>query len=137
MVECRAAVEYLRERDDLPGDVRRALETAAPVAYARPWGKTNTIGGLAEHWLPESPSGRTLHRELVKLRDKLYAHTDEEFGARCVADVSKMLGTPGPFYAPAWRPLNLDSLPEISALAEAQKIRFVDGAAELMEQLRP
>ena len=71
----------------------------------------------------------------MKVRDKLYAHTDEEFGARWVADVSKMRGSAGPFYAPAWRPLNLDSFPEISALADAQKARFIDGAAELMQHL--
>lgn len=35
MIEARAAAVFLRERDDLGGDVRRALDTAIPVAYAR------------------------------------------------------------------------------------------------------
>jgi hypothetical protein len=39
MVECRAAVDFLQERYAIPGDVQRALETGAPVAYARPWTK--------------------------------------------------------------------------------------------------
>jgi hypothetical protein len=39
MVECRAAVDFLGEGTDIPCELRRALETAAPVAYARPWGK--------------------------------------------------------------------------------------------------
>jgi hypothetical protein len=37
MVECSAAVNHLLEKDDLSGD------------YARPWGKSNTIGPLGSH----------------------------------------------------------------------------------------
>jgi hypothetical protein len=72
----------------------------------------------------------------MKLRDKLHAHTDEEFGARWVADVSEIVGAKEPFFAPAWRPLSLDSLPQIAELAEAQKDRFVAGAAELLQTMR-
>jgi hypothetical protein len=36
VIEARAAADLLLERNDLPGDVRRALEAAIPVAYARP-----------------------------------------------------------------------------------------------------
>src|SRR5437016_4095876 len=64
MAECRAAAQFL-DSQHLPGDVCRALETAIPVAYARPWGRSNTIGGLGDHWLPPRD-------------DEVYAHTGEE-----------------------------------------------------------
>jgi hypothetical protein len=37
----------------------------------------------------------------------------------------------GELLAPAWRPLNLELLPEIAALAEGQATRTADGAYEL------
>jgi hypothetical protein len=52
MVECRAAVDYLRQRDDIPGDVRRALETAASVAYARPFTDGEYVRGLLDSYDP-------------------------------------------------------------------------------------
>jgi hypothetical protein len=128
MLESRAAADFLQKRGDLPGDVRRALETGATIAYARPWGRTNTIGALGSHWRPQTDDQSALHEELINLRNRLYAHTDDDFNARWVADVSKMIGTSQPFLAPAWRPLKLDALPEIAALAESQKERFLAGA---------
>ncbi|HEX2459770.1 MAG TPA: hypothetical protein VHJ58_06440 [Vicinamibacterales bacterium] len=82
MGECRAAADFLQERYDIPGDVRRALETGALSAYARPWGKSITIGALGDHWLPRDPKQRGLHDALIQDRNKLYAHTDDEVGAR-------------------------------------------------------
>ena len=135
MAESSAAAAYLLERNDLSGDVRRALETAVPVAYARPWGKSNTIGGLESHWLPKRPDYQSLHTELINVRNKVYAHTDEEIAARGIEDVSAMAGVPGPFYVPAWHPLNPDLLPAIAELAKSQKQRFVEGVQELQRRL--
>jgi hypothetical protein len=69
---------------------------------------------------------------LITARNKLYAHTDEEFGARWVAGYDGMLDTPQAPFIPAWRPLTLDRLSEIAELAESQKIRFGEGALELI-----
>lgn len=109
MIEARAAAVFLRERDDLGGDVRRALDTAIPVAYARPWGKRNTIGGLEDHWLPTRPDYRAVHNEMILVRNKVYAHTDEEIGARWIHDMSS-IGASEPVFVPMWRPLNSDLL---------------------------
>jgi hypothetical protein len=136
MEECRAAAQFLHEATNLSGDVRRALETGIAVAYARPWGKTNTIGVLPDHWKPTDPDQLTLHDELITVRNKVYAHTDEESGARWVADVSKMLKTTGPYFAPAWRPLNLDYIPQIAELAESQKTKLAQAAFELLRRLQ-
>jgi hypothetical protein len=137
MVECRAAVDFLRQRTDLTGEVRRALETAAPVAYARPWGESNTIGALGSHWRPNRWDQLVLHEELIKVRDRVCAHTDEEIGARWVSDSSGMLGISAPTLLPAWRPLDLDLFPEIAELAESQKVRFVEGVRELLQLQSP
>ena len=125
MAECRAAADFLQERydPDLPGDVRRALETGAVIAYARRWGPTNTIGALEAHWLPVDPRQRALHEALIKDRNKVYAHTDEEAKARWVAGVNWEAGAlkEPTSILPAWRPLTLDRLPEIAEFAESQK----------------
>jgi hypothetical protein len=135
MAESSAAAECLLERNDLSGDVRRAPETAVPAAYARPWGKSNTIGGLESHWLPKRPDYQSLHTELINVRNKVYAHTDEEIAARGIEDVSAIAGVPGPFYVPAWHPLNPDLLPTIAELAESEKERFVEAVQELQRRL--
>jgi hypothetical protein len=134
MVECRAAADFLQERTDLNGDVRRALETAIPVAYVRPWGKWNTIGVLGPERLPRRPEQVELHNGLILVRNKVYAHTDEEIGARWITGMDKALGVPGMPLVPAWRPLNLDRLPEIAKLAEGQKARFLDGVFDLHQR---
>jgi hypothetical protein len=136
MGECRAAIEFLPTRKEISGDVRRALETGAVVAYARPWGKSNTIGALEDHWLPQEPKQRALHHELIKDRNKLYAHTDEEIKARWVqgADWESGATRKPASILPAWRPLTLDRLPEIAQLAESQKDRFIAGVSELIRQ---
>jgi hypothetical protein len=138
MIEARAAAVFLRERDDLGGDVRRALETAIPVAYARPWGKRNTIGGLEDHWLPTRPDYRAVHDEMILVRNKVYAHTDEEIGARWIHDMSSILGASEPVFVPMWRPLNPDLLdPRFIDLAEHQKDRFIEGFQQLQSRLSP
>ena len=78
------------------GDLCRALETAIVVCYARPFGKRNKVGALHENWEPlkEFPK---LHTELLNLRDKVYAHTDET-EARQVVDAGAMLRTRKAFF---------------------------------------
>lgn len=134
MAECRAAIDFLLERNDVSGDVRRALETGAVVAYARPWGSRSTIGALGDHWLPRDPKQRTLHDALIKDRNKVYAHTDEEIKARWVAGAHWEAGAlrKPTTILPGWRPLTLERLPEIAELAESQKDKFSEGMLELV-----
>jgi hypothetical protein len=116
MLEAGAAAEFLLARDDLSGDVRRALETAIPVAYARPWSKSrskSSIGHLGGHWRPADPEGLAVHEALIMVRNKVYAHTDEEIGARWIHGMDALLERQE-LLAPAWRPLNLELLPEIA-----------------------
>jgi hypothetical protein len=129
MLECRAAASFLGGTErHLSGDVRRALETAIPVAYARPWTKS-TIGRLGRHWRPGGQEALALHDELITVRNKVYVHTDEDFDARWVHGMDALLE--GEALIPGWRPLNLELLPEIAELAEAQCARLAQGALEL------
>jgi hypothetical protein len=133
MAECRGAIDFLLASYEVPGDARRALETGAVVAYARPWGKSNSIGALGAHWLPADPEQRALHDALIRDRHTLYAHTDEEVKARWVEGANWEAGAlkKPTTLLPAWRPLTLDRLPQIGDLAEAQKGRLMAGLLEL------
>lgn len=135
MAESRAAAQFLVSQH-LPGDVCRALETAIPVAYARPWGESNTIGALGSHWLPPSEDFRRLHKALILMRNKVSAHTDEEIEARGITDVSEIAGMEGPLYATSWTPLERELLPGIEELTAFQEYRFNAGALLLQRALR-
>jgi hypothetical protein len=137
MVECRAAVDFLGEGTDIPCELRRALETAAPVAYARPWGNSNALGALGTHWRPNRWDQLVLHEELIKLRNSVSAHTHEEIGAQWMSDISTMLETSMQSFLRPWRPLNHDLFPQIAELAASQKVRFVEGVRELVQLQSP
>lgn len=99
-------------------------------------GGRETIGPLEDHWLPQEPEGLALHYELIKDRNKVYAHTDEEVKARWVAGAHWEAGAlrkPASLLPP-WQPLTLDRLPEIAQLAESQKDRFFAGFSALARQ---
>jgi hypothetical protein len=79
------AQQYLRmlEQLDSTSDavMRRALLTAAVVAYSRPFRKSRG-GGKAAHYLPVdldqwfTPAQLTMHQSVLELRDKAVAHSD-------------------------------------------------------------
>ena len=113
----------------------RIIETALAVSYARPWTKA-TVGALEEHWLPTDRVEQELHFELIRLRDKVYAHTDDELGARGVRDVGGMVGATKVMLASEWRPLRPELVPVIEQLAASQRKRFRAAADELSARVR-
>lgn len=129
MNDCAAAAELLTRIE--PSPLARALETAIVICYTRPWGRTNTIGALEHEWLPDTPGGMSLHEDLQRLRNKVYAHSDEDVESRGIQDVSHLLGGEQPVFAPVWRPLEPGVVTQIIGLAEAQRERFLQGAGEL------
>lgn len=94
----------------------RALETAVVVCYARPFGRLNAVGAIDEDWesIRQAPN---LHKELLRLRDKVYAHTDIT-EAREVLDVAEMFDLDSPAWTEGWRPISREALPKIVALAK-------------------
>lgn len=130
MQDAREAAESL----DARVGPARPLETAIVVSYARPW-TVSSIKRLEDHWLPAGEADLRLHHALLGVRDKLYAHTDDELGARGMQDVSSIVGTAEPQFAPSWRPLDRALLPDIIALTNRQLERFRDAAGELGRQI--
>ena len=133
MVECRAAVDFLRKGTE---------HTWRCTARARNGssGRLRAAVGQIEHDRSPRDSLATnrwdelaLHEELIKARNRVYAHIDEEIGTLGVPDLSRMQAISGPAFVSAWHPLNLDLLPEIAELAESQKVRFVEGVRELLQ----
>jgi hypothetical protein len=114
----------------------RPLETAIVVSYARPW-TGSSIKPLGVHWLPTVDAHLRLHYALLLVRDKLYAHTDDDFGARGMQNVSAIVGSAEPHFAPSWRPLDRALLPDIIVLANRQLERFRDAAGDLGRQIPP
>jgi hypothetical protein len=108
-----AAATALKD-EHLNGDLCRALETAIVICYARPFTKSNVIGPIKESLVP--PDLRALHNDLIRARNKVYAHTDLT-DARDVVDVGALLELDAPAYAEQWRPLDRDGLVDILRLA--------------------
>jgi hypothetical protein len=100
---------------------RRALETAISVCYARPWLGSNRVGKLRNKWLPAAGCDRDLHKRLLELRRKTYAHTDPDGGRTALAQLG-----PGNIASigEQWMPLRGDELPESADLCERQAARF-------------
>jgi len=68
------------------GEAERALETGIVVSYARPFTRQGT-GQLDEKaFAPDDPRDAKLHRSMIWLRNKLFAHTDVT-GLRDTIDV--------------------------------------------------
>lgn len=127
MREAHEAAEWLIERPSA-----RILETALAVSYARPW-TSASIGELEDHWLPTADLDRSLHSDLLRLRNKLYAHTDDDLGARGIRDVSGMIGSKGITLVNEWRHLKAELLPVMSQLATSQQARFRSAVNELSQ----
>ncbi len=71
----RAAAEYVLQNniaDDNP--VFYPLMTAIYVLYGKPFRKSRVVGSLGEELIP--PEYQELHRDLLKHRDKILAHSD-------------------------------------------------------------
>jgi len=73
---------YLEEEDE-EKVVGRGLQTAAVVAYYRPfsgnWETSDTAAALSEEFLDAYNSReKSLHQRIKRLRNQIYAHTDSE-----------------------------------------------------------
>jgi hypothetical protein len=80
MAECSAAVDFLIERREIAGIVRRALETGAVVAYARPWTR-GSIEALGDHWPNRARTARPAQRAHEGSTQGLRAHRRRGKGA--------------------------------------------------------
>jgi hypothetical protein len=119
MLQAAAAARLLSQRVD-PHD-RRALETAISVCYARPWLESNRSGRLKDKWLPAVGADRDLHKRLLELRHRTYAHSDPAGGRKA----SVQLGPEGVrFIGEEWVPVSRADLTAIAELCDRQAQRF-------------
>jgi hypothetical protein len=115
------------------GDLCRALETAIVVCYARPFGRRNKVGALHENWGPLKQFPK-IHAQLLSLRDKVYAHTDET-EARQVVDVGALLGLEAPSCTEGWFPIKREALASIAMLANDLDAALGEAIDERMAKL--
>jgi hypothetical protein len=128
MQQVVAAATHLAS-EHLNGDLCRALETAIVICYARPFDGRNAVGRLGDEFVPTDAVPRRIHQELLRLRDKVYAHTDRT-DARDVVDLGQEFDLQSPLYAEQWRPLDRRVLAGIIHLAVEVEGRLREAAAE-------
>ncbi len=120
MRQAAAAARLLNQQAD--GHARRALETAISVCYARPWLPSNLGGKLRDKWRPADAPDRDLHKRLLNLRHKTYAHTDPAGGRKGLAHIEPAENVLG--IGEQWMPLRPGELPAIADLCDRQAARF-------------
>jgi hypothetical protein len=113
------------------GDADEALMTGVVVSYARPFTRRQGIGALDEGaWAPDDDAQRRLHRALILLRNRRYAHTDKT-DLRGIEDVF------GDGSYSEWSVgIADDAWARIAELASAQALRMRDLAGRLEDTLR-
>jgi hypothetical protein len=132
MRQVMAAVEAL-SKEHQNGYLCRALETAIVVCYARPFGSKNKVGPIGKKWAPLK-SFPKLHAELLRLRDKVYAHTDKT-EARQVVDAGKMIGAESA-WTEGWHAIRREALPVIHELARQLEASLGAAVEDRVAKLR-
>jgi hypothetical protein len=109
------------------------LETGLAVVYCRPFSGPPRDDGTEARTLVDSLAPEShLHAKLFEVRNKLYAHTDEEYAHR--REAVDPFGAHS--YAEAYRLLNPDLLQPIELLALALAERFREQRKVLEQTLR-
>jgi hypothetical protein len=91
MKQTEAGARYI-EASTMNEDAHRALQTGVMVCYARPFTRRQGIGPLdRKEWAPGDVEEQALHRSILVLRDKVFAHTDDT-DMREIVDAYALLG---------------------------------------------
>jgi hypothetical protein len=127
MRQAAAAARLLTQQTDL--HERRALETAYSVCCARPWIDSNRGGRLKNKWRPAAGPDRELHKRLLDLRRKTYAHLDPAGGRKAFAQqgAEEVLGI-----VEQWDTGGLDPT-AVADLCDRQAARFVEALVEQID----
>lgn len=141
--------EALAALDALGGEVEnaylvRALETAVVVSYARPFTTSYLYPPKLAEYGPEEPSQVRLHDELLRLRQKRYAHTDEQIGRTGGFEITETTITRGPNGAEInvvmehreqATPLPREAFAAYRSLIEEQRGRFAIAGSQVRHAL--
>lgn len=134
-----AMVDLLKERrgrDRLGGTAREnGLMTGLVVSYARPFSRSNRIGRIDERFERfEAPEREAHHKQLLGLRNKLYAHTDVTILRDVIVFPPGAWG-PGVSAIEATVPWAVEAFEKFGSLIELQEGRLAKRIVELVEEL--
>jgi hypothetical protein len=135
MKQCAAAARLLVKRSDV--NERRSLETAIAISYARAFSK-RSFGKLDDKTRrPHDDVGQRLHKRLIKMRNRVYAHLDQDrSGLVTIAlDDDSFIRSVG--VGEQWKPIARPDLPLIVEMCEEQAGRFAEAAASRAVALLP
>jgi hypothetical protein len=115
--------------------VRAVLETGLAVSYARPFTRSDAKPRLnllhllpdgrqdGSDWLPEDPLDLGIHGQLMRLRNEVYAHTDDTEW-RKVVNAGSIIEGAEHLHAVRWSLMPDDWLAKVAPMVERQRDRF-------------
>jgi hypothetical protein len=122
----------------------RALETALAVSYARAFTQGSLLRLDRADYRPCDPTLADLHDELIRLRDKVYAHTDKASGRSTTVTTTTSIGrraegdteiTIEMEYREEWPPFRREAISDAPRLFEGQRDRLLSEAADRQVRL--
>ncbi len=139
--DMRQALEgasYLvKHGDGMDAGVVHVLLTGVITAYGRPYSDNKGVRKLGKRLAPIDPADKDLHAELLRLRNKLLAHTDSD-GGRRVMPRTELRWKGGVGMVGHWSiHLPRDLAAPIADLAGKQQNHFLTRAIEIHKELDP
>jgi hypothetical protein len=136
VTQAQAALHAL-ENEPYNVMLRRALETAISVCYARAFTKS-TLKRLSDEYAPtpDDPN-HELHLLLCEHRNKVYAHTDKESGRSSSVrwETTESDVATWTEWQETWTPFPRDLYPRFHELFQAQRNRFLDEGVAIQHKL--
>jgi hypothetical protein len=133
MEQAAAAARALAQTDDLA--LTRALETAMVVCFLRPYAGDLSVPRAFRPPTNDGSTDAQVFRELMRLRDPVYAHTDEKAdrsaGPITLAERGEIVQLS---WQEGWQGFPRGLLPEVIALAERLRDEM-RGSAEKVQAL--
>jgi hypothetical protein len=113
------------------------LMTGLVVSYARPFASSKAIGVLGQRWqrFGDRTELKAWHRQLLTLRDKLYAHTETTFVREVHVLPPGAWDEVGARTVEAQSPWALEAVSDFSALIEFQADRLASRIADLVREI--
>jgi hypothetical protein len=106
----------------------RALWTGIVVCYARPFTSGHYGRFDRKKYAPSDPDKAALHRDLIDMRDKLWAHNDSDIRSLTPINTS---GPPTLYIEQLGEPMSLTEWLAVVSLAYSQIARLKDDAAKV------
>lgn len=136
-MEQAIAAAHALDAEQTDWNLMRALETAIAVCYARAFTKSQSHQLDRAEYEPADPTLAQMHRQLIYLRDQVYAHTDKPNRSGRSAGVSitslpeQVPGRVDFMREEEWVPLPRGLLPTMLELFNHQRDMFHEKAGKM------